>query len=196
MPSDHVPAHRRTITIESFDTDDGLEVRGRLVDERPWAGADAIPILHDMELVIQVDETMTITDATARMQSFPHEECRSIEPAFRALVGLSVTRGYTRAVQEALGRARGCSHLEFLARALGPATIQAMASSSRRRGEPVVRREGQSSPNSWLTNTCHLWGEGGIGAEKMKLGWSPGAMRYPTPSLVTLRRARRDEAHP
>jgi hypothetical protein len=188
VPTDPVPAHRRTITIESFEIDDGLEVRGHLRDERPWAEADGIPVLHDMELVVRVDRTMTITDATARMDSYPHAECRSIEPAFRALVGLSVTRGYTRAVQEALGRARGCSHLEFLARAIGPATIQAMASSSRRRGDSVVSRSEDAEPSPWLLNTCHLWGEGGIGAEKMKGGWQPGVMRYPTPSLVELRR--------
>lgn len=192
MPKARVPTHRRTVTIESFETDDGLEVRGRLRDERPWADGHDIAVLHDMELTIQVDATMTITDADARMRSFPHAECPSIEPAFRALVGLPVTRGYTRAVQDALGRARGCSHLEFLARALGPATIQAMASTSRRRGESFVRRENEASPSSWLVNTCHLWGEGGIGAEKMKLGWQPGVTGYPTPSLVTLRRRVRD----
>jgi hypothetical protein len=187
------PTHRRTVTIECFDTDDGLEVHGRLVDERPWAAADAVPILHDMELVVLVNpDDMTITDAHAGMNSFPHAECPSITPAFRSLIGLSVARGYTRRVQELLGREHGCSHLEFLARALGPAAIQAMASSSRRRGDSFVRRDPESGPSAWLVNTCHLWGEGGIGAEKMTLGWQPGAVSYPTPSLVELRRRAAD----
>lgn len=194
---DAEPTHRRTITIESFDTDDGLVMRGHLVDERPWMeAADQTRVLHSMHLDLTIDPaTMEITDAFAQMTANPHEECRTIEPAFRALVGLSVTRGYNRAVQERLGRERGCSHLEFLARAMGPAAVQASASTRRRRGENFVSAEGSTEPSAWLVNTCHLWGAGGVGAEKMKLGWRPGVVRYPTPSLVTLRRERAAEDH-
>jgi hypothetical protein len=189
MASDQ-PTHRRTITIESFDTDGGYELSGRLVDERPWAGDGDTAVLHDMRLTLRIDATnLTITDVAAQMSSYPHEECPSIEPACRSLVGLSITRGYTRAVQERLGRQRGCSHLEFLARALGPAAIQALSSSARRRG---VRgrpdRAGLDEGPSWLTNTCHLWAAGGIGFEKEQMGWSPGLNRYPVPSVVELRR--------
>ena len=72
---------------------------------------------------------MMIIDAAADMKTFPHAECTEIEPKFSELIGLSVARGYTSAVQERFGRERGCSHLEFLARAIGPAVIQAVTSS-------------------------------------------------------------------
>ena len=192
-----VPTHRRTITIESFDVEDGFEIHATLKDERPWAeGTPTVNVLHSMGLVLTIDsQSMIVTDARAEMWNFPHEECASIEPAFRALVGLSITRGYTRAVQEKLGRERGCSHLEFLARAIGPAAIQTMASSrSRIGGNPVANSNGQFG--SWLVNTCHLWAEGGIGFEKTSLGWRPGQTRYPTPSLVEIRQRRTNEDSP
>jgi hypothetical protein len=184
------PTHRRTITVESFETDDGFEMRGTLVDERPWAESQTtVRTLHSMALTLRVNRaSMLITDARAEMAACPHEECRTIEPAFRGLVGVSITRGYNRAVQDKLGRQLGCSHLDFLARAMGPAAIQTMASSSHRRGEPFVSSGSSDSPSQWLTNTCHLWAEGGIGAEKMRLGWRPGVEAYPTPTLVELRR--------
>jgi hypothetical protein len=148
-----------------------------------------------MSLTLTIDRTsLLVVDARAEMRDFPHEECRTIEPAFRALVGLSITRGYTRAVQERLGRQRGCSHLEFLARAIGPAAIQTMASSRGRRGSNPVTGDGGIAPGGWLTNTCHLWAEDGIGYEKVAAGWQPGQTRYPTPTLVELRR--RDAARP
>ena len=184
-----IPTHRRTITIESFDVDDGFEMTATLKDERPWArGTPTVEVLHEMGLTVRIDrETMTITDASALMRNYPHAECTSIEPAFRALVGLSVTRGYTRAVQDKLGRERGCSHLEFLARAIGPAAIQTMASSASRRGaSPVTDSDGRFG--DWLINTCHVWAEGGVGFEKSNLGWRPGQTSYPTPSLVDIRR--------
>jgi len=184
-----VPTHRRTITIESFDVDAGYEIHATLTDESPWADNSVnVHTLHHMGLVVTIDRsTLTIVDARAQMEDFPHEECQTIEPAFRQLVGLSVVRGYTRAVQDRLGRQRGCSHLEFLARAIGPAAIQTMASSRSRRGDSVVTKSSTTDEGSWLVNTCHLWAQGGIGAEKVATGWHPGADRYPTPTLVELR---------
>ena len=75
---------------------------------------------------------LTIVDAVADMKTFPHAECTEIEPNFRDLIGLSVGRGYSSAVQERFGRQRGCSHLEFLARAIGPVVVQGITSSAKR----------------------------------------------------------------
>jgi hypothetical protein len=191
VTNENLPTHRRTITIESFDVEDGYEIHASLKDERPWAtDTETVHTLHDMGLVVTIDrDSLLITDARAKMLDYLHDECTSIEPAFRALVGLSVTRGYTRAVQDRLGRQRGCSHLEFLARAIGPAAIQTMASSASRRGANPVSNEGGRF-GAWLTNTCHIWAQGGIGSEKISEGWRPGLTSYPTPSLVELRRRR------
>jgi hypothetical protein len=47
---------------------------------------------------------------------------------------------------------------------------------------------------TWLTNTCHLWAEGGIGLEKVAIGWRPGNDEYPAPSLVEIKRRQRAPA--
>ena len=123
--------HRRTVEVNVFWRDDYFAVIGTLRDERPWAGGDRGPRqLHVMELGLVVRRAdMVIVDAAASMETYPHAECRAIEPKFTELIGLCVARGYTSAVQERFGRERGCSHLEFLARAIGPAVIQAVPSS-------------------------------------------------------------------
>ena len=85
--------------------------------------------VHDMELRVRVRiADLTITGATAEMHAFPHTECPTIEAAFAGLEGLSVARGYTREVQARFGGPRGCTHLEHLARSLGPVVIQAVTS--------------------------------------------------------------------
>ena len=68
---------------------------------------------------------MTITAAHADMHDFPHIECTDIVPAFEGLVGLSIARGYNKEVQRRFIGVNGCTHLEFLARAMAPAAIQA-----------------------------------------------------------------------
>jgi hypothetical protein len=126
------PVHRRTITMEVFDRDEHFAVIGTLHDQRPWAGGTHGPRdLHLMELGIVVRRAdLRIVDAMADMERFPHAECTDIEANFSDLIGLSVARGYSSAVQERFGRERGCSHLEFLARALGPVVVQGLTSSA------------------------------------------------------------------
>jgi hypothetical protein len=166
-----------------------------LRDERPWAHEEdrRVPrLVHAMELAVAVRlSDMVIVDAAADMVAFPHAECRDIEPSFRDLVGLNVGRGYTAGVQERFGRQRGCSHLEFTARALGPAVIQGVASVGLQR---VERGEGphpmEDGGVTFLTNTCHVWREGGPGVQKIEAGWLPLTTEYPAPRVIEIRRRR------
>jgi hypothetical protein len=187
------PVHRRTIEMNIFWRDDYFAVVGTLRDERPWAGGDRGPRqLHAMELGVVVRRAdMVIVDAAASMETYPHAECRAIEPRFNELIGLCVARGYTSAVQERFGRERGCSHLEFLARAIGPAVIQAVPSTMHWRVEmngedfPVA---GGGSPMDFLADSCHVWAEGGVGQQKVQLGWRPLKLEYPAPPVAEVRR--------
>ncbi|HEY1828919.1 MAG TPA: DUF2889 domain-containing protein [Acidimicrobiales bacterium] len=185
------PVHRRTIEMEAYERDDYHVVIGTLRDVRPWASGQLGPSeLHRMELAILVRRAdLTIVDAAADMATFPHAECTEIEPAFTDLIGVSVARGYTSVVQEKFGRQRGCSHLEFLARALGPVVMQSVTSSAAMRVEfgdgEYPAREGALG---WLTNTCHVWREDGPGPRKVEVGWRPGVLEYPAPSVAEVTR--------
>jgi hypothetical protein len=149
-----------------------------------------------MELGLVVRRAdMIIVDAVATMDTFPHMECPTIEGAFSDLIGLSVARGYSSAVQSLLGRERGCSHLEFLARALGPVVIQALTSSSPLRVEMGERVDAPGTGGlQFLTNTCHMWTPDGIGAQKVATGWRPGTGEYPVPVLVEIQRRQAEAA--
>jgi hypothetical protein len=195
--SDEDPVHRRTITMEVFQRDDYFCVLGTLHDQRPWAGGSLGPRdLHVMELGIVVHRPdLRIVDAAATMRSFPHAECTAIEPSFRDLIGLSVGRGYTNAVQQRFGRERGCSHLEFLARAIGPVVVQGVTSAAawqveKGDGEHPMREGGFG----FLANTCHLWTEDGPGPQKIAAGWRPGLLGYPAPRVADVRRHIAEEA--
>ncbi len=193
---EELPVHRRTIDVGVFERDGYHVVIGTLHDQRPWAsGALGPRHLHRMELGIVVRRSdLIIVDAEATMGTFPHAECPTIESSFSELVGLSVSRGYTSAVQSRFGRERGCSHLEFLARALGPVVIQAISSSASFRvehgdGQNPLAGGGQGGGGlTWLANTCHIWAEEGAGPQKVASGWSPAQGEYPAPSVVEIRR--------
>jgi hypothetical protein len=187
-----VPLHRRSIVYDAFDDGEDLRVRARLEDVRPWAdGERSVALVHDMTLSIAVRVAdMTVTDATADMHVFPHTECPAILSAFEGLVGLSVARGYTREVQRRFGGPRGCSHLEHLARSLGPVVVQAVTSRRARalsRGATPDLLAGAATP--WARDTCHIWAEGGVADQKLQAGWRPGVGPYPALPLDAIRRS-------
>jgi hypothetical protein len=192
-PADEsVPVHRRSIEYEPFDRGDALLVVGRLRDTRPWAeGVQTTSKVHDMELRVSVRiADMAITEAVADMHTFPHSECPAIVQAFAGLKGLNVARGYTREVQRLFGGPKGCTHLEQLARSLGPVVVQAVTSrralalSRGESGDPVT---GSSSP--WARDSCHVWAEGGVADQKLAAGWRPGVGPYPSPPLEEIRKS-------
>jgi hypothetical protein len=185
--------------MEVFVRGDHFAVIGTLTDQRPWAGGTHGPNeLHRMELAVVVRRAdLVVVDAVADMKTFPHAECTAIEPKFGELIGLSVARGYTSAVQERFGRERGCSHLEFLARALGPVVVQAVTSTAAWQ----VENGHESHPEgerglTFLANTCHVWREGGEGEKKIATGWRPGMFGYPAPSVGEIRRRMAAEPDP
>ncbi len=184
--------HRRSIGYEAFDAGESLRIVGRLTDTRPWArDGEGVALVHDMELRVTVRiADMTITESTAVMHTFPHAECPGIVPAFAGLVGLSVSRGFTREVQDRFGGPQACTHLEQLARSLGPVVVQAVTSARAlavSRGELPDLLSGGSSP--WTHNTCHIWAEDGIADQKLVAGWRPGTGPYPSPPLDSYRQS-------
>ena len=184
---DASPINGRAITMHCYEGDDYLEAVGRLTDTRHWASVlGPEGIIHDMELRLRITrDEFTITHVKATMFAHPHAECSDIEQAFQQLVGVSVMRGYTRTVQELLGRERGCSHLEFMARALGPVVIQA-ATSLIAKARMAAGPDEEHKPGPWMRNTCHIWADGGPAPTKLEMGWKPGTI-YPVPRVEEVR---------
>jgi len=188
-----IPVHRRTVEFEAYDLGETVSVRGRLRDDRPWAaGTDGVEHVHDMELemVVRTDD-LTVVSARATMHRFPHAECPAVTADFGELAGLRVSRGYTRAVQERFGGVVGCTHLDQLARAIGPVVVQAVTSSRARARDWAGLDEAEAGrATTFSRNTCHIWADGGPGQQKLAAGWRPGMGGYPAPPVEVVLRTR------
>lgn len=132
------PVHVRTIRVEVARTGEHeLEITATLVDERPrdnprWFGAEPPRVIHDMRLGLRVRHPdLVITEARSEMASHPYTICPDALPPLQQLVGLSISRGSTREVNERFGRQRGCAHFTALIHAMAPAVRQGRASPSR-----------------------------------------------------------------
>jgi hypothetical protein len=189
-----VPVHRRSIDIEAFDAPDHIELVCHFRDERPWAVGMPLHVIHEMELEIDVrKEDLVIIRSEARMMQYPHVECPDITPKFGELVGVNIGRGYNRAVQERFLGVAGCSHLEHMARTLGPAVVQATQSARahQRVMSDDLPREITVTP--FMRNTCHVWRDDGPAQQKIEAGWRPGLVSNPVPSPVEIKRLLREQ---
>lgn len=130
------PRHRRVITAEAYERDDGLwDIEARLTDHKPrdipLATGEVRPVgeaLHDLWLRVTIDLQMNVVDAAAASESVPYPgHCDTIGPAYRQLIGLNLMKGFRKAVRERLAGIAGCSHLTELANIVPTAAIQAFA---------------------------------------------------------------------
>jgi hypothetical protein len=163
---------------------DRLLLRGAVRDQKPphlYVLEDPDPItIHHMQVELVVSfPNMAISEATVLFETHPHTACVSIVDAYRGLVGLSITRGFTHKVRELFGGPRGCTHTTALLLAMAPVAVQCIwsmtASDARRSGESM-RFGGQRSPvareRSWAAslNSCHVWDEDGEFVTALRAG--------------------------
>ncbi len=128
------PAHRRSITIQSYRRSDGLwDLEGHLTDvwpaPVPCAGGmlPAGQPMHAMWRRLTLDHTATIVAAEAATDAGPYgQACGAIAPDYRQLVGVQVARGYKDTLRRLFGRTAGCTHMNELAAAMGSAAMQAL----------------------------------------------------------------------
>jgi hypothetical protein len=155
-------AHIRTIRVEAARVGDSeLQVTGHLLDERPrgeeWFGLVVERVVHDMTLTVRVRyPDLVITAVSGTMSTRPYTLCTDAVPPLQQLVGLSVARGFTRALNERLGRQHGCAHLTALAHAMAPVVKQGAGAAFRDERAPAA-----SASDPWFVNTCQAWREGG-----------------------------------
>ena len=172
--------HVRSIRAEVAKVaHDEIEVTGRLVDDRPggapsWIDGRTGSIVHDMAVTLRVRHPdLVITAASATMTTRPYTLCpEAIEP-LQQLVGLSVAQGFTRAVNERLGRRSGCSHLTALIQALGPVVRQGAGAAFE--DESRLPRPDEAM---WWVNTCHAWRDDGELIARVRAGDIEGLKRY------------------
>lgn len=179
-----IPIHTRNYHCEAFAEDDGrLRVLGRLVDtkEQGLGLIDGEPLeIHNMVIELFVDPaTFTIVEVKAGMDTHPYDLCTHILGDYQQLIGLSISRGYSRKVKELFGGPNGCTHVGALLQAMGPVAVQANWSLVNLHDDLESRVDERTDPEDRArrmrlnTNTCHVWREDGPQITAVNLGTDP-----------------------
>jgi hypothetical protein len=180
--------HTRNYEVRAFKVDDTrILMRGAVHDLKPaglYVEDDPDPLtIHHMVVDMTVDITnMRIDDVDVVFESHPHSSCPSIVPHYRALVGLSIARGFTNKVRELFGGPRGCTHTTALLHAMAPVAVQCTWSMRVLRARELGvsprdpglmtgdQREAMVRAN---LGTCHVWDPEGEHVSELRAGRAP-----------------------
>ena len=134
-PVPRVLRHTRTIQVDAYARDDGLwdldarisDVKTRDIMLASGMRAGGTPV-HDLKLRVTINRELVIMDAEASSDSVPYPGyCDTIAPAYKRLIGLSLTNHFRLRLKDRLSGVLGCTHLTELSLILPTAAIQAYA---------------------------------------------------------------------
>lgn len=131
-PAERRPIHTRRVTTQGFLREDGLwDIEGELVDTKTYPSAPSAsqprapgePI-HHMRIRLTIDDRLVVRAAVAAMPNTPFTECQPAALPMDGLVGVSIGRGWRRAIEAAMGGVAGCTHLRELLSAMATVAFQ------------------------------------------------------------------------
>ena len=139
LPAPRSLAHTRELRFDGYQRDDGLwDIEGHLIDSKPfdWTLASGTRVagtpIHEMRIRLTIDNDFVIRDVAASSDGRPYPGyCENIAPAYSVLIGLQLGRGFRKAVQQALGGIRGCTHLTEMLGQFSTVAFQTFAGNRR-----------------------------------------------------------------
>lgn len=146
--------HTRQIVVEVFRLPDRRwEIRGQLTDVRDYDSKLKTGLmryagtpLHKMEVMLIVDETMTIVAANSLTSASPYPGiCENINPAYEKLVGLTIKGGFKNNLKELFGGLKGCTHITELVGSMAVTAVQAIS--------PELEKHSDKRPRK--LDSCH-----------------------------------------
>lgn len=131
-PAAREALHTRRYDFRGFRREDGLfDIEGRMVDTKDyafpneWRGmVEPGDPVHDMRIRLTLDDQFTVKDIAVVTAAAPFSICGDITPAFDALKGATVAKGWSRTLRNSFSGAHGCTHHVEMLRAMGTVAFQ------------------------------------------------------------------------
>lgn len=171
-PAPRTKLHRRALTIEGYDREDGLlDIEGHIVDTKTYAFSNdwrgdvkpGMPV-HEMWIRLTIDEKFLIHDVEATTDFGPFPPCHDVAPNFKNLKGLRLGPGWNRKMREKVGGTKGCTHIVEMLAQVATVAYQTMV---KRYEDGKRAREARGEPKPAVTKkppvigTCHALAEDG-----------------------------------
>jgi hypothetical protein len=167
--------HTRTIQCLGYERDDGLfDIEASIVDQKSYAVEEpyrghrpAGAHVHDMQVRLTLDGSMTVRAIEVATNHAPYDPCPSVAPAYQALVGAKIGGGWRKAVTEAVGRTKGCTHVTELLMPMATVAFQTMGSWPKAGQVATEEKPDQSAQKPYFIDGCKAWASDGPVVKKL-----------------------------
>ena len=167
--------HTRTITCEGYERDDGLfDIEASIVDtktyeiDEPYRGLrKAGEHVHDMQLRLTIDRGMVVRDVEVNTTHAPYDACFGVAPAYKDLVGATIGIGWRRAVQNAVGGTKGCTHLRELLMPAATVAFQTLGSWPKGGAVSTEARPDAGAARPYFLDGCKAWSTDGAVVKRL-----------------------------
>lgn len=152
--------HTRTTVFRGYLRDDRLwEIEAELRDTKTFDGLTAEHVkisagtpIHQMLLRLTIDDELLVHDVWSSLPHTPFAECQATQPPLLNLVGARLGPGWRQAIDEALGKARGCTHVRELLFNMASAAYQTVAGTR----QMQIRAAGKENRDTQKVPPYHL----------------------------------------
>ena len=162
--------HTRTIECKGYEREDGLfDIEAQIIDQKTYELEDSFrghrrpagAHVHDMQVRLTLDKGMTVRAIAVTTNHSPYDICPSVAPGYQALVGAKVGGGWRKAVTEAVGRVKGCTHITELLMPMATVAFQTMGNWKQDENPAAA----QTKP--LFIDGCKAWAADGPVVQKM-----------------------------
>ena len=169
-PAEREAQHFRNYAFGGYRRADGLfDIEGRMTDTKSYAfpndwrqTVEAGEPVHDMRIRLTLDEQFVIRDVECVTAAGPYEICPAITPAFAALKGERIGRGWSRLLRDKFAGRHGCVHHVEMLRAMATVAFQTLYGYQSRRdreaggnSEGPPDREATAGRRPGFIDSCH-----------------------------------------
>ncbi|MBS7707839.1 DUF2889 domain-containing protein [Chelatococcus asaccharovorans] len=156
--------HRRTVTYESFEREDGLfdieasvyDTKGHIYSDRERGQLKPGEPVHDIRARLTINDCYVVIDFATEMAAVPFAYCRgAVDP--QRLVGCCIVRGWRKAVDQAFGPRRGCTHLRDLVLGMGTVAFQTLSANTDEKRFTAGLTDSDVVEKPSFLGGCHSW---------------------------------------
>lgn len=161
--------HTRSIVCDGYKRDDGKwDIEARIVDTKAYAYTEPVrgrreagePV-HHMAVRLTVDDTLLVHAIEVEMPATPYGTCQNAMPAYQGLVGKRIGLGWRRAVNEAVGGTRGCTHVRELLFPMATVAFQTISGWDDDETGDADGSAHQSGTKPYFLDGCKAWASDG-----------------------------------
>jgi hypothetical protein len=174
-PASRKHLHTRTIKCEGYERDDGMfDIEASIVDQKtydvdePYRGhRPAGAHVHDMQIRLTLDRAMTVRGIDVTTNHAPYDICPTVAPGYKALVGAKIGAGWRKAVTEAVGRTKGCTHITELLMPAATVAFQTMGSWPKGGDVATEAHPDQAAKKPYFIDGCKAWASDGTVVKRL-----------------------------